>query len=181
MAEGRKDDTGKLRFDLIPPHPLESIAEVYTIGAKKYADRNWERGIQYGRLFAAMMRHAWKWWKGEERDQVDGQLHLASVAWCAIALMEFAHTHPELDDRPYSSPKDPIEGGRHIFPAPTHPFPVGGCVPVSGDPNQYSPQAIWDLQNKYGKLQGAENKEGPMQTVERSEPKTWRNPTGGVC
>lgn len=97
--EGVKHDAGKLRFDLLPVEPLRKIAEVYTIGAKKYADRNWEKGLSYGRVFAAMMRHAWAWWGGEKRDPVDGQHHLASVCWCAMALMEYETTHPELDDR----------------------------------------------------------------------------------
>ena len=103
VKEGRKNDTGKLRYDLIPPYPLERLVEVYTIGAKKYDDRNWEKGIKWGRLFAAMMRHAWAFWRGEERDPVDGQLHLASIAWTAFALMEYSITHKELDDRPTHS------------------------------------------------------------------------------
>lgn len=97
--EGLKHDQDKLRFDLIPVKPLENLAEVYTIGAKKYAPRNWEKGISWGRIFAAMMRHAWAWWRGEKYDPVDGQHHLASVAWCAFALMEYENTHKELDDR----------------------------------------------------------------------------------
>jgi hypothetical protein len=99
-SAGRKDDAGKLRFDLIPTQPLKELARVYTIGAKKYADRNWEKGLQWGRVFAAMMRHAWSWWGGERCDPVDGQHHLSSVAWCAFALMEYERTHAELDDRP---------------------------------------------------------------------------------
>jgi hypothetical protein len=39
MAEGRKYDGDKLRYDLIPVGPLAEVAKVYTIGAKKYADR----------------------------------------------------------------------------------------------------------------------------------------------
>lgn len=97
--EGMKHDGDKLRFDLIPPTPLEKLAEVYTIGANKYQDRNWEKGLRWGRIFAAMMRHAWAWWRGETHDPVDGQHHLASVAWCAFALMEYEETHPEFDDR----------------------------------------------------------------------------------
>ena len=98
-SEGRKNDTNKLRYDLIPPGPLALLAEVYTIGAKKYDDRNWEKGIKWGRIFAALMRHAWAWWRGEKNDSVDGQHHLASVAWCAFALMEYEKTHTEFDDR----------------------------------------------------------------------------------
>ena len=97
---GRKDDEDKLRFDLIPARPLEQVARVYTIGARKYDDRNWEKGLSWGRVFAAMMRHAWAWWRGETFDVTDGQHHLASVAWCALALMEYEQTHQELDDRP---------------------------------------------------------------------------------
>ena len=99
MTSGVKNDTGKLRYDLIPVEPLRELARVYTIGATKYDDRNWELGLQWGRVYAAMQRHANAWWGGEQRDPVDGQHHLASVAWCALALMEYERTHPELDDR----------------------------------------------------------------------------------
>lgn len=100
LTEGRKDDTGKFRYDLIPARPLEELARVYTIGAKKYEDRNWEKGIKFSRLFSAMMRHAWAYWRGEKNDQEDGQHHMASVAWCAFALIELELTQPDFDDRP---------------------------------------------------------------------------------
>lgn len=96
---GIKDDSGKLRFDLIPPEAMEELARVYTIGAVKYGDRNWEKGLHWGRVFAAMMRHAWAWWRGEKLDPEDGQHHLASVAWCALSLMTLEKTHPDLDSR----------------------------------------------------------------------------------
>ena len=99
MSEGRKDDIGKLRYDLIPVYPLRRLAEVYTIGSKKYDDRNWEKGLKWGRVYAAMQRHATAFWNGEDLDPEDRQHHLASVAWCAFALMEYQITHPELDDR----------------------------------------------------------------------------------
>jgi len=94
-----KKDAGKLRYDLIPCRPLAELARVYTLGARKYSPRGWERGMQWSRIFAAMMRHAWKWWSGQRYDPDDGQHHLASVAWCALALMEYERTHAELDDR----------------------------------------------------------------------------------
>lgn len=97
-----KDDAGKLRFDLIPVVPLEELARVYTLGAVKYADRNWEKGLDYSRVYGALQRHATAWWKGErDHEVVPGQRahHLASVAWCALALMEYERTHPERDDR----------------------------------------------------------------------------------
>ncbi len=106
MAESgdmMKKDAGKLRFDLLPVEALEELTRVYTIGAAKYADRGWEKGMAYSRIFAAMMRHAWKWWRGETFDEVDGQHHLASVAWCALGLLQFdlkSERYGCFDDRP---------------------------------------------------------------------------------
>jgi hypothetical protein len=96
-----KSDTGKIRMDLIPAGPLMELARVYTIGSAKYGDYNWMKGMKFGRVFAAMMRHAWKWWRGEEFDP-DGQHHLDSVAWCAFTLRYFRlyeKKYQEFDDR----------------------------------------------------------------------------------
>lgn len=88
------------RFDLIPVGPLEAVAKHYGIGASKYADRNWERGYKWSLSFAAMMRHAWAFWRGEDTDPENGSPHLAAVVFHAFALMEYGRTHPEKDDRP---------------------------------------------------------------------------------
>ena len=100
MVSGTKYDKEKLRFDLIPVRPLEEVARVYTIGARKYADRNWEGGMKWGRLYGALLRHAFAWWWGERFDKDNGQHHLAAVVFNALALMEYEEIHPELDDRP---------------------------------------------------------------------------------
>jgi predicted alternative tryptophan synthase beta-subunit len=89
LPEGTKYDEGKLRYDLLPADALRELVSVYTMGAKKYEDRNWEKGILYHRVFSALMRHVWAWWEGERNAQDDGQHHLASVAWCALALLHF--------------------------------------------------------------------------------------------
>jgi hypothetical protein len=88
------------RFDLIPPRPLWLLAEHYGKGAAKYADRNWERGTAWSLNFAALQRHAWAFWSGETTDPETGSPSMIAVAWHAMALVEFAQTHPELDDRP---------------------------------------------------------------------------------
>lgn len=102
MSDGTKFDQDKERFDLIPADALVELAAVYNIGAKKYGDRNWENGMKWGRVFAAMMRHAWKWWRGEDVDQEDGQHHLASVAWCALSLLAYVRRGVGEDDRSIS-------------------------------------------------------------------------------
>lgn len=94
-----KLDTGKLRFDLLPPGPMMELAKVYTIGANKYGDRNKELGMPYGRIIGAMLRHLFKWMNGEAYDDVDGQHHLAAVAWGALTLMDYETRCLEFDDR----------------------------------------------------------------------------------
>src|SRR6185312_9217200 len=89
QKEGVKYDGGKIRYDLIPPEALEELAKVYTFGANKYADRNWEKGISFSRVFGAMMRHSWAWFRGQDNDDEHKLNHLSSVAWCAFALMTY--------------------------------------------------------------------------------------------
>lgn len=103
MNEAIKHDDDKLRFDLVPPHALQEVVAVYTMGAKKYGDRNWEQGLAWGRVFGAIMRHLWAWWAGEDNDPESGLSHLAHAAWGCLALLEYQHTHPELDDRPLTT------------------------------------------------------------------------------
>lgn len=94
-AKGRK----LARFDLLPAAPLREVSEHYGRGARKYESRNWERGYEWSLSFAALQRHAWEFWNGEDRDQETGSHHMAAVVFHALALMEFGRTHPELDDR----------------------------------------------------------------------------------
>ncbi len=96
------------RFDLIPVRPVIAVARLYGFGAEKYESRNWERGYEWSKSFGAMQRHSWAFWGGEDLipqneagdDPTAGMPHMAAVAWHSFALMEWAFTHPELDDRP---------------------------------------------------------------------------------
>lgn len=97
---GGEKGTKIARFDLIPAEPLWQLAEHYGKGATKYADRNWERGYEWSLSFAALMRHAWAFWNGEDIDPETGSHHMAAVAFHAFAMMEWATTHPEFDNRP---------------------------------------------------------------------------------
>jgi len=96
---GLKYDDGKLRLDLISAIALEDLAGVYTYGMEKYAAHNWRKGFPWSRIFAALMRHAWAFWRGEDIDPESGLPHMAHAAWQCFALLEFMRTHPELDDR----------------------------------------------------------------------------------
>ena len=88
-VEGMKYDNDKLRLDLLPFDALMEVAEVYSIGAKKYSDNNWQQGIKYMRIVGALLRHLFAWILGEERAKDDKQRHLASVVWCGLALLTY--------------------------------------------------------------------------------------------
>ena len=99
VDEGRKDDTEKLRFDLIAPEFLEELSKVITFGALKYDARNWEKGMSWGRVFAALMRHLWAWWGGEAKDPETGFSHLAHAAANIMFLVAFERRQIGDDDR----------------------------------------------------------------------------------
>lgn len=88
-AGGHKDDTGKVRMELLPPEMLWETAKVLTFGAKKYADRNYEHGMDWGRVFGALQRHLWAWWGGEDRDAETGYLHLSHASCCVAMLLVY--------------------------------------------------------------------------------------------
>lgn len=95
-----KYDQGKSRYDLIPPEGLQALADVLTMGAEKYTDRGWEAGtLTFGRVFAAMMRHSWAWFRGEDVDKESNLPHMAHVAWGAFVLITFQSRKIGKDDR----------------------------------------------------------------------------------
>lgn len=99
-SEGRKDDAEKNRVDLLPFDALEEVAKVLTFGARKYADRNWERGMDWMRVFGGVMRHMWAWVRGEDRDPESGLLHLAHATCDTLFLLAYALRTVGIDNRP---------------------------------------------------------------------------------
>lgn len=94
-TEGVKFDQGKDRMDLIPPEVMFSLARILSFGASKYGDRNWEKGMSWGRCFGALMRHMWAWWggKGPTNESfllgsLDGETGFSHL-WHALACLAF--------------------------------------------------------------------------------------------
>ncbi|AEI71041.1 hypothetical protein [EBPR siphovirus 2] len=98
-GEGRKDDSGKLPFDLIAPEFLEETAKVLQFGAAKYEPYNWSRGMAWSRCFAALMRHMWAWWGGQAKDPETGFSHLAHACACLMFLVAYERRGTGTDDR----------------------------------------------------------------------------------
>ena len=99
-GDTKRLDDGKPRYDLIPTDALLALAELYRAGAEKYEERGWEKGMRWGRCFASMLRHAYRWWKGEQIDPDTGAHHMIAVAWNAIALFHYDTQALGEDDRP---------------------------------------------------------------------------------
>lgn len=80
----RRDiDTGKPRYDLIPPKMLKRLAELYARGAVKYGDRNWELANspeELQRFKASAWRHFMQWNMGEVDED-----HLIGTVWNLFA------------------------------------------------------------------------------------------------
>ena len=66
---GLRYNEGKLRYDLVPPSASEALAEVLTHGAKKYAERNWEKGLTWMSVIASIERHTAEFKKGNDFDE----------------------------------------------------------------------------------------------------------------
>lgn len=99
-----KLDAGKARMDLLAPEFLIETAQVLRFGAAKYGVRNWEKGMSWGRVFGALMRHMWAWWGGEATDPETGRSHLAHAACCLMFLMAYEARGLGTDDRLGSDP-----------------------------------------------------------------------------
>lgn len=100
---GSRRDTrvGKGRYDLISPIFLRRLALHLENGARKYGERNWEKGQPLMRYLDSAMRHIQKYMMGHRDED-----HMTAAAW---NLQAFIHTEAmiangklgkELDDRP---------------------------------------------------------------------------------
>jgi hypothetical protein len=84
----RDSAEGKGRQDLIPMYPLKRLARHYENGAKKYGDRNWEKGQPLTAFFSSGFRHWTEFWDGENSED-----HLSATVWNAFGMI---HTIREI-------------------------------------------------------------------------------------
>lgn len=125
---GKKSDAGKPRLELISPIATFKKARVYTFGAEKYGKDNWRKGLAWGRVIGACLRHIFAWLSGEDNDEETGLSHLAHAACCLDFLLEYEETHKELDDRKErlqlraTSTDRPLPDVGHAYPGKTIPI-----------------------------------------------------------
>lgn len=107
VGSGARYNVGKVRYELIPTHLLESTARVFTYGANKYAAWNWVKGMKFSAVIGCMKRHLAAIERGEDYDHESGERHVGHLMCNALMLEQYlnmAEADPEireqLDDRP---------------------------------------------------------------------------------
>lgn len=106
-AAMREPAEGKGRFDLITPFGLARLARWYELGAKKYKDRNWEKGMPFSRYIDSAFRHLVKFMMG-----MDDEDHLIAAVWNLLCIAHHQETgqDKEWDDLPHYK-KEVNDGG----------------------------------------------------------------------
>lgn len=109
MTEGGKKDSqglNKAPWHLLPFDALGAVVTVMWYGARKYEDRNWEKGMAYSDVFGGVMRHLSDWWnktdhgKGPGKDKDTGYSELWHAATGLLFLVTYELRGKGKDDRP---------------------------------------------------------------------------------
>lgn len=141
FATGSVRDTaeGKGRYDLFSPLAMARLAKHFENGAKKYGDRNWEKGQPIMRCIDSTLRHVFKHIEGQRDED-----HLAAAAWNLLSVIHFEEAIQRgllpqtLDDRPTYIYKGvtipPLEGTIED----SLPVPAAIPLPPSGSKNGLS-------------------------------------------
>lgn len=88
-----KNDSGKLKWSLLPFKELEDVVKVLMKGAEKYTPDNWKKCDDVNRYKDALMRHVVAYIEGQKIDSVgsggDDLPHLAHAICNCLFLMWF--------------------------------------------------------------------------------------------
>ena len=99
----RDIEEGKGRFDLLPMCAIRRLAVHCENGAKKYGERNCEKGIPTSSLMDSAMRHLTKYiegWKDED--------HLVSAFWNIAMCMYMEEYKPEMLNLPWQKEENEV-------------------------------------------------------------------------
>lgn len=100
-SEGKKYDSNKPMTGTVLrvfPQAMNAIGACIRFGTTKYPDpNNWKKNTNaLVRYNDSLVRHLTKHFLGKELDEETGLLHLAHVAWNALAILElYLMEHPE--------------------------------------------------------------------------------------
>lgn len=83
-----------------PFTPILELAKHYEEGAKKYSDRNWEKGIPCHCYVDSGLRHLTKFYRGDQDEP-----HDRAFLWNMFGLLWTLRNRPECNDLPYEGTK----------------------------------------------------------------------------
>ena len=90
VGQGRKHDSNKPRYSLLPENTVHNVIQVLEYGAVKYEPDNWKYVPDARtRYYDAAMRHIDDWWNGSEVDEESSLPHLAHAICCLLFLLWF--------------------------------------------------------------------------------------------
>ena len=102
----REPNLDRGRYDLIPSIALKALAIHYERGAKKYSDRNWEKGIPLSRHLNSALRHLQDYLVGDRSED-----HLSACVFNVFAIthdlemIRLGEMPCEINDLPYVKEK----------------------------------------------------------------------------
>lgn len=99
----KRANGNKIRYSLLPVVAMRDTAQIWTFGAEKYGERNWEKGFDWSGPYDCLKRHLEAWFAGEDFDSESGLSHLAHAACNLQMLQHFEYHHQQGDDRPTES------------------------------------------------------------------------------
>ncbi|MGQ0565599.1 MAG: dATP/dGTP diphosphohydrolase domain-containing protein [Gemmobacter sp.] len=115
-AGAKREKLHALPYDLVPFQEItEAYARVAEIGARKYAPWNWSLGLSRVQLLGSLLRHAFAYIRGEERDKESGLCHADHILWNAVALVH--NVHWNLEDGRRGEPERFYKGRRTTMTA----------------------------------------------------------------
>lgn len=120
----RDTNEGKPRYDLISIHGLKRLADLMARGAKKYGERNWEKGQPVSRFYESLFRHLIAYREGDRSED-----HLAAITFNTFGIihmeeenredmLDFDFYKKENDDLPLNGNPFTIvskDGGKPLF------------------------------------------------------------------
>lgn len=109
----QREKLGTLPYDLIPYQEMtDAFARVAEFGAVKYAPWNWSKGLARVQLLGSLLRHAFAYLRGEDRDKETGLLHTDHILWNAAVLSH--NVHWSLEDGRRPEPSRPYKDPEHF-------------------------------------------------------------------
>lgn len=88
----RSADCDNVRYDLITPIGLRSLARTYAEGAEKFGAANWENGMPVTDLLNHAIAHIYNFLSGDRSED-----HLGHAAWNILGAIHSYELWPELN------------------------------------------------------------------------------------